>query len=455
MYSRGTQGEEEQQIVFEDYAAIFLNLFAFIIAEIMCFFPMRGHLRRGVSGTLLSVFLPQIGIIAATSFAALRLGIQPQHAGVIAFVLSFLMYRFSIDVHITKAAGVYIYVHSIIAILSALANGCDAFIHPELGAAYYTMSGSLLRLLFITVFAAAAFYPVKKYGTVLVNILSSPQIWVSASLIPGILLILNYVLNVQTYSTLFVNKVFIAFITVHAVSFTVIILLTFFFYHMVSVIYREAQAQEELRTLKLQERYFKAQQQYMNETTRVRHDFKHAIHTLESLAVNGDLDEIRNFLSSYTDGMPKNETVYYCENMAMNALLNYYREQTEKAKTDLTLEIDLPEELPVSDAEMCAVVGNILENAMYACMEIEPGKRYIDLTIRVENKALLYILAENSFNGVTDIDDGQYRTTRSGGGIGLTSIQTVAASCGGTAKFSHEGNVFFSDIIMPLKRAKK
>jgi len=455
MYSCGTQGEEEQRIVFEEYVAVFLNLFALVPAEMMCYFPMLGRLRRSISGTILRVFLPQFGVIAAVSFLALKFEIKPHHAGVIVFILFFFMYLYSLDVHITKASGVYIYVHSITAILSALANGCDAFIHPELGAFYYTMSDSLLRLLFTTVFAAAVFYPVKKYGTMLIERLSNPKIWVSASLIPGILLLLNYVIKVQKYSTLFVNKVFVAFITVHAVSLVVILLLTFFFYRIVAEIYRETQVQEELRTLKLQERYFKAQQQYMNETSLARHDFKHTIHTLEGLAGNGDIEAIKHYLSRYTNSMPKNETISYCENMALNALLNYYTEQAEKARTQFTLETDVPAELPVTDVEICALIGNILENAMLACMEIEPEDRYIDLVIRNENNTRLYIISENSFNGEVHLEDGKYRSTHSGSGMGLSSVQTVASSCGGTAKFSHEGNVFFSDVILPLDSGGK
>ncbi len=435
----------------EKFFMIFLNLLSLVPAAIFCYFPMRRYMRVSRKKAVFTVFLPQTAIIFVASLAALMFDIRPHIIRLPVIALFFLIYYRSINVHITKAIFVYVHIHAVVIILYSFANGCDALIHPDLGAGSYTWSDSLLQLLFVSVYVALVCYPVRRFGPVLVEKLSSVRIWVSATMIPGIILFFNLFMRVEKYESLFVNKVFRAFIALHSVSFVLIILLTIFFYYVVSGIFRETQTQEELKVLKLQERYFKAQQQYMNDTARVRHDFKHTIHTLERLASDGDLEEIKNFLARYTDSMPKNELVCYCENMAVNALLNYYMEQSKKAKTRFTLEVDMPDELPVSDVEMCAVIGNILENAMLACMEIDPQGRYIDLAIRVENNAQLYILAENSFNGEVQIEDGKYRTTHSGNGIGLSSVMAVAQGCGGTARFSHEGNQFYSDVIFPLK----
>ncbi|MCR4720427.1 MAG: ATP-binding protein [Lachnospiraceae bacterium] len=435
----------------EDYLVIFLNLLSLLPAGLFCYFPMRKRLRRSVSRTALISGLHFFGFIATASLFALYFNLPPHIIRLPVLALFFPVYYKSLDIHISKAIGYYIYVFTIVLIIYNFANACDAVKNPELGAGIYTMYDSILQLIFVSAFAAAVFYPVKRFGTVLVEMTLSPAIWVAAALIPGIIIFFNMMMRVEKYSTLFVNKVFQAYIVLHGVSFFIILVLTVFFYFIVTRVYRETQTQEEIKVLKLQERYFKAQQQYMNDTARARHDFKHTIHTLERLVSDGDIEEIRKYLSRYSDSMPRNELTYYCENTAVNALLNYYMEQFKKAKTHFTLEADMPEKLPVTDVEMCAVIGNILENAMLACLEIKPEKRYVDLAIRVENDAQLYIVAENSFNGVVQIENGKYRTTHSGNGIGLSSVMAVAQNCGGTARFSHEGGEFFSDVILPLK----
>ncbi|MCR4721541.1 MAG: ATP-binding protein [Lachnospiraceae bacterium] len=437
----------------ENYYVIFLNILSQFPAGILCFVPMRGKMRGSIKKTILTVFVPYLAFIAISALVATVFDIRPYFIRIPVILFFFLIYYKSLDIHITKAVFVCIHVYSVVVILYSLANGCDALIHPQLGAGSYTLSDSLLQLLFVSVYTLLVFWPVKKYGSELFEKLSSPRVWISASLIPGIVLVVNLLMRVEKYESLYVNRVFHAFFAIHIVSFVMIMVLTIFFYYVVSGILRETRTLEELKILKLQERYFKAQQQYMNDTARARHDFKHTIHTLERLASDGDLSEIKNYLSRYSDSMPKNEISYYCENMAVNALLNYYMEQAKKAKTSFTLEVDMPQKLPITDVEMCAVLGNILENAMMASMEIATELRYIDLAIRVENDSQLYIVVQNSFNGIVRVEDGKYYTTHSGNGIGLGSVMTVAQSCGGTARFSHEGTDFFSDVILPLNSA--
>ncbi|MBO4762052.1 MAG: sensor histidine kinase [Lachnospiraceae bacterium] len=435
----------------EDFPAVFLNLLSLIPVGIFFYIPMRGRMKRSIPKNALMVFLPQLLLIVLASFVAIRFDLEPNTVRISLFIVFFPIYYKSLDVDMSRAISVYIYIHSMVIIMYNFANAWDAFYYPELGAGYFTMSNSLIQLFLVSAFIALVAYPLKRFGRVLVERLTNPTVWVSAATVPGIILLFNAALRLRKYSTLFFNNVLIAYIVLQAVSLMIIILLSVFFYFIVSRIYRETQTQEEIRILKMQERYFRAQQKYMNETSRARHDFKHAIHTLERLASDGDLDEIKSFLNRYTDSMPRTDIVYYCENMAVNALLNYYMDQAKAAKIRFTLEINMPLQLPVPDVDMCAVIGNILENAMLACMEIPYDERFIDLAIRFENKAQLYIVVSNSFSGDVRIEDGRYKTTHGGSGIGLSSVTAVAQACGGTARFSHEGGEFFSDVILPLK----
>ncbi|MCR5521722.1 MAG: ATP-binding protein, partial [Lachnospiraceae bacterium] len=123
----------------------------------------------------------------------------------------------------------------------------------------------------------------------------------------------------------------------------------------------------------------------------------------------------------------------------------------KKAKIRFTLEVDMPAELPLSDVEMCAVIGNILENAVFACKDIPVEERFADLVIRVENDSQLYIVAANSFNGEIEMDEGRLLSTHGGSGIGLSSIATVVTRHDGSVRFSSEENEFFSDVVIPLK----
>jgi len=401
---------------------------------------------------MMTVTIPQLGIFAIIALLAVMFDLKPNFIRIPALIIFFIMYYRSLDVHISKALAVWVYTCSALMVIFNFANTVDAIIHPELGADIYNMADSCLQLAMSVFFYSLFWYPVKKYGTILIESISVNQVWYPGMTIPIIIMGFNIGVRMRIYNTLYVNRVFSAYWWLLSVCLVLDILIAVFFYFIAMGITRQARISEENKILQMQERYYKAQQKYMDETARVRHDFKHTIHTLEKLTEGGDIESIRSYLSRYTKSMPKNETAYYCENMAVNALLNYYRQQADDNDIKFSIEVDFPQELPVTDVEMCAVIGNILENATIACTEIPKEERFIDIAIRTENNAQIYIVAANSFNGKVDEDDGKFRTTHGGSGIGLSSVNAVAAGCGGFARFSHKDKEFFSDVILPLKR---
>ena len=201
----------------------------------------------------------------------------------------------------------------------------------------------------------------------------------------------------------------------------------------------------------MQESQFRSMQKYIKASEKTRHDFRHNILTLAELYNEGKTDEIGKYLNQYVDSLPKNEYVIFCGNTALNALLNYYVHVTSLNEIDFKLHISIPEHLPVSDVDLCSMVGNIMENAVIACQSVE--EKTIELTILSEKRMQLYIVVVNSFNGGARQRDGRYVSTKAdGSGVGLASVAATAENYGGVAQFSHEGKLFYSNIAIPLNK---
>ena len=152
--------------------------------------------------------------------------------------------------------------------------------------------------------------------------------------------------------------------------------------------------------------------------------------------------------------MPQNDTVYYCKDHSINAVLNYYTDQAVSADIELTMRIELPEKLPFSDIDMCGMIGNVLDNAINACREVPPDDRRMMFTMMTQNDSQLLIVSSNSFNGkIKKLGERYLSTNRRGSGIGLTSISTTAQRCGGEARFSHDSfkKEFYVDIMLPMR----
>ena len=101
--------------------------------------------------------------------------------------------------------------------------------------------------------------------------------------------------------------------------------------------------------------------------------------------------------------------------------------------------------------DLCSITGNILENAINACIKVPEDQRQIQLTMIVKNGNRLYLVATNSYDGIIRWRDGKnYSTQRPGEGRGLKSVEETAAKYKGKAEFSHDDKSFFSNVVLPI-----
>ena len=207
---------------------------------------------------------------------------------------------------------------------------------------------------------------------------------------------------------------------------------------------KEMDTIEKNRMLEMQQSQYIKQQNYMQATAVLRHNFRQTIRTLESLAEAKDYAAIEDYLKKYVNTMPKNDVTGFCKNHAVNALLNYYAESAKAEQVSLHFVIDIPDSCKIDDTDLCNVIGNLLENAIAACGDMPEEKRFINLYMEnPEKNEYLYITMSNSFSG-------KVRMAKGGNGIGLSSIASIAENNGGSARFYHEGKVFNADIAMKI-----
>ena len=189
--------------------------------------------------------------------------------------------------------------------------------------------------------------------------------------------------------------------------------------------------------------------EHMAELRRQRHDLRHQLTAIRGLA--GDTNpQLSKYIDDLLDTIPA-APQEYCENQAVNAIVSHYaalcREQG--IETDIRLSVPTRTE-QTTDAELCVIFGNLMENALEACGRMTEGKKFIHLGSRVD-MGLLTIIMDNSFHGQFKQEHGKYlSSTRDDFGVGLSSIQAVARKRGGDARFDTDGNVFHSSVYMQI-----
>lgn len=433
------------------YFIILLSCMSAVPAGILYCLAMRDQFRPNSGKRFLFSLLAAGVLLPVSAYAAWRFSLTPNALFLPIVIAGFILLQINLTSHFSKSLAVYLHVCAIMSILADFAIGFDARVHPNSGANIYSLSHSLFQIIFFCGFVLLAARPVWKYGSALVDSLESHHIWNTTMFLSGIYWAVSLLIRPIHYSTLYMNKIFMAFWAVCIFLLISYLTLAVVFFFIVSGVQAESENRERISIQKLRESHYLNQQQFMNERARMQHEFKHTIRTLESLIHAGDLSIVQQFLEDYLASMPKNDTVVFCSNSTANALLNYYRKLADSYSIKLDWRIAVPDIITVSDEDFRSVLGNLLENAVFACADVMPMEaRYISLVIEIDDAYNLTITSKNSFDGNIKKRNGRYLSARKPGyGAGLSSIMTTAKEYGGKVKFSNTKNEFTATVSLP------
>jgi len=189
------------------------------------------------------------------------------------------------------------------------------------------------------------------------------------------------------------------------------------------------------------EYYQKINEQY--DALRImKHDYKYHLNAALSMLRSGEIEKSDEYLSSLHNQLLEKELPNYCENSVINSLIADYAERCRKMGISFNVSVSFIENYVIPNYEMCIVLGNLLENAVEACMKLESDKnRRIELIIKPKGKQLA-IKISNTFDGNVVKDGEKLISTKTGGGTGLDSVAVVVKSFGEIIYFEYNSELF-------------
>lgn len=235
------------------------------------------------------------------------------------------------------------------------------------------------------------------------------------------------------------------------ISVSLFVLLLIFYallYFIAKSLNRNNKLAQENQFLNMQRAQYDALKGAIEETRQARHDMRHHFAVLNALAEQKNWEELEKYLSSASQNIPDTELVL-CKNHAVNAIIGHYYSKCKSNGIPFKLKIDIPENLTVSESDICLVIANLLENAFEASMKLDRDKRQIKMYARPHSEKILLISVENAFNGEITEKDGFFGSSkRNGNGIGTQSVRRIAEKDGGYCRFSHENGIFRADVML-------
>ena len=177
-----------------------------------------------------------------------------------------------------------------------------------------------------------------------------------------------------------------------------------------------------------------------------RHDYRHHIQAMKVHAANGEYDEIDRYLDMLDDDLTNVETVIRTGNRMADAILNSKLSMAAQKQIQVKAEARIPVNLTVSELDMCIIIGNLLDNAMDACMELPVEDRLIRIYMEMKGN-YLYLSMLNTAGGKKK---NSFATTKGEGhGLGLSRIDAIVEKYGGYIKRASEDHAFSTEVLLP------
>lgn len=213
---------------------------------------------------------------------------------------------------------------------------------------------------------------------------------------------------------------------------------------------RQYEVEKELAKLKseqaeLLERDYTTLNRAYEVNAKLFHDFHNHIGVLRQLLTHEKYGEAVRYLDELQAPVQDLTATVWTGDETADYLINSKAAAAEAAGVRFQARVEFPRRTNIRSVDLCAILGNLLDNAIEAARQVpDRSDRTVALTIRRIHQ-MLVIKVENSFAAAPVQENGQLKTTKTGGGLhgwGLKSAQTAAEKYDGMVQTNVSGEIF-------------
>ncbi len=265
--------------------------------------------------------------------------------------------------------------------------------------------------------------------------------------------VLNYWFRFINYFTLFFQLGVLAFVIALGVAISRLIQESFKANADHAILTMEMKQASQL--LLLYKRQYESITHNDLEVRRQRHDLRHQLTVIRDLNRHAETEKLHRYIDGLIEAIPSNPELQLCENTAINAVASHYVLMARNVGIITDVLFQIPADTGVmQEIDLCIIIGNLLENAVEACIRASMETRKIKLHATMKNDHLR-ITCENSYPGVNMASNGKLMSSKhSGEGVGIRSVQAVVEKYGGITRFEAGDDLFLSLVFVRMNASQ-
>ena len=214
--------------------------------------------------------------------------------------------------------------------------------------------------------------------------------------------------------------------------------------------------QAEKQRLMAEQESLKMMESNLEDLRCVRHDLKSQYAYMQILLKEKRYGELDAYFRQVAENLPPQLNYVDCGNRSMNTILNMEISKAKSAHIEVTHQLVVPPVLPFPEDDLCAIVANLMDNAIEGCKRLDPEKGAIPaihLSIYPQ-KSYLFIMCRNA----TDLKKLErrgwgLRTTKGDEklhGYGTKIVAKTAEKYNGCAEYSLEDGDFVAKVMLDM-----
>lgn len=182
-----------------------------------------------------------------------------------------------------------------------------------------------------------------------------------------------------------------------------------------------------------------------------RHDYHNHIQALQASMALGRYEEVNDYLRQLNDDLTQVDTTVKTGRVMIDAILNGKLNIAARKNIPVNAKARIPEGTPVTDVDLCVIIGNLLDNAIEENERLPKESRFIRIYIGQKNTQF-YLAFTNAAGKKRDKRRSRFPSAKGAQhGLGLVRVESLVKKYGGIFSADSEDGGFTAELLIPLQ----